>query len=201
MIIVDDIIQGSDEWFRLRLGNPGASNIDKVITADGKPSRSRDDYMRQLAGEIICGKAEESYKSIAMMNGNEREAGSRALFEMIYGVEVKQVALIYKDERRLYHCSPDGMIENACVEMKNPMMKTTVKHLLDGKLPVEYYPQCQMHLFVTGFETCYFMSHYEGLPPLIIPVKPDAEYQKKLEQAIEDFCISLADMVNILRTK
>ena len=35
-----------------------------------------------------------------MKNGKDREAGARALFEMLYNIEVKQCALVYKDEWR-----------------------------------------------------------------------------------------------------
>ncbi len=199
MIVIDDVEQGSPEWFALRLGNPGASNIDKIITPEGKISKQRDDYMMTLAGEIVCGKQEETYKSLAMINGNEREESARQLFSMAYDVEVMKVGLCYKDEKRLFHCSPDGLLQKAGLEIKCPMLKTHVKYLLAGVLPVEYFGQVQMSMYVCDSDTWYFMSYYEGLPPLILEVQRDVKYIEKLECALGDFCKDLSIMVEKLQ--
>lgn len=191
-IILDSFEQRSEEWMSARAGNPGASSISKIITNSGEISKQRVDYLYQLAGEKITGKCEEGFTSQAMLNGIEREEAARALFEMIYGVEVKQVALVYKDEFKLFHCSPDGLVgENAVLELKNPMLKTHVKYLLDGKLPSDYFGQCQMSLYVTDRELCYFMSAYEGMPPLIIEVRRDERFISLLAKALSDFAAEL----------
>ena len=109
-IIIDSFDQKSPEWMAARAGNPGASSISRIITTKGEVSKSREDYLFQLAGEKITGKCEEGFQTQAMINGTEREAAARALFEMIYGVEVRQAALVYKDEFKLFHCSPDGLV-------------------------------------------------------------------------------------------
>lgn len=198
-IIVDSFLQKSPEWMAARAGNPGASNVSKIITNSGEISKQRTEYLYQLAGEAITGKCEEGYQSTAMMQGSEREDGARALFEMIYGVEARQVALVYKDEWRLFHCSPDGLPGDAVLEMKNPMMKTHVKYLLDGKLPSDYFGQCQMSLYVTERDLLYFMSAYDGLPPFILEVRRDEVFIAKLETALLDFCADLARLVERLK--
>ena len=53
MIIVDQFPQLSEEWFNARLGNPGASNFNKIVTTKGEPSKQAQDYMYQLAGELV----------------------------------------------------------------------------------------------------------------------------------------------------
>jgi len=191
-IIIDTFDQRSETWFRAKAGNPGASSISKIITNAGVISKSREDYLYQLAGEKITGKCEEGFTSQAMINGMEREDAARALFEMIYGVEVRQVALVYKDEFKLFHISPDGLVgENALLELKNPMLKTHVKYLLDGKLPADYFGQCQMSMYVCERELCYFMSAYEGMPPLIIEVRRDERFISLLAKALSDFAADL----------
>lgn len=198
-IIIDDIIQGSPEWFSACCGNVGASNIDKIITTTGARSKQREEFMYQLAGERITGKKEETFQSQAMLNGIEREAGARQLFEFIYAVEVRQVGIVYKDEWKLCHVSPDGLIgDNAGLEIKNPMMKTAVKYLLNGTLPTEYFCQIQMSLYVTERESWWFMSNFEGLKPLIIEVHRDEAYIKKLESELNQFNTELLEMVNKL---
>jgi hypothetical protein len=198
-IIIDDIIQGSPEWFAAVCGNPGASNIDKIITTTGARSKQRDDFMYQLAGERITGKREETFQSQAMQNGIEREANARLLFEMIQGVEVKQVGIVYKDEWKLCHCSPDGMPENSGLEIKNPMMKTHVRYLLSGKLPTDYFGQIQMSLYVTERDTWWFMSCFDGLKPLIIECHRDEPFIKKLESELNIFNEELLTMVERLK--
>jgi len=199
-IIIDEYEQRSPEWFAARLGNPGASSIDKIITTKGDISKQREDYLYTLAGELIAGKAEDTFQSQAMLAGSEREESSRKLFQMVQGVEVRKVAIVFKDEWKQYHCSPDGLVgDNGVLEQKNPMIKTHVRYLLAGKLPTDYFGQCQMSLYVTEREICYFMSAYEGLPPLIIEVWRDEAWIKLMADALNDFCVDLAHVTEKLR--
>lgn len=199
-IIIDSFDQRSPEWMSARAGNPGASSISKIITTTGAISKSRDDYLYQLAGETITGRCEEGVQSQAMLNGCEREDAARSLFELIYGVAVRQVGIVYKDEFKFYHCSPDGLVgDNALIELKNPMLKTHVRYLLDGKLPIDYFGQCQMSLYVTERELCYFMSAYEGMPPFVVEVRRDERYISLLAKALDDFALELARIVEKLK--
>ena len=199
-IIVDNISQGSPEWDALRAGNPGASSISKIITNKGEPSKQRDDYMRQLAGELIVGQCEKTFQSIHMENGLEREENARSLFELIHDMEVRKVALVYKDEQRKFHVSPDGLIgDHAGIEIKNPMMKTHVKYLLDQKLPSDYFSQVQMSLYVCEREFWYFMSNYISLPPFIIKVERDDAFIAKLKTELDVFCFDLVATVKKLK--
>ena len=201
-IVLSDIIQGSEIWFALKAGNVGASNIDKIITTKGEQSKQRTDFMYQLAGERICGKCEETFQSQAMLNGIKREDTARTLFELAYGVEVQKAGIVFKDEKRDSHCSPDGLVgEKKGIEIKNPMMKTHVKYLLAGKLPTEHFGQIQMSLYVTERESWYFMSAYEGLPPLIIEVQRDSAYIAALERELIQFNEELESIVEKLRRK
>ena len=135
MIIEDSFTQGSDEWFKARCGNPGASNFSKIITSTGNPSKQAQDYLFQLAGEFVAGQAEETFNSVHMENGLERESAARMLFEMIQDVSVRQVGICYKDEAKKFHASPDGLIgEDSGLELKNPMLKTHVNYLLNKKI-------------------------------------------------------------------
>lgn len=193
-IIIDSFQQRSEDWYQARVGNPGASSVSKIITTRGEISKQREDYLYQLAGELITGKCEEGFCSQAMLNGIEREDTARSLFEMVYGVEVRQVGIVYKDPWKLYHCSPDGLPGDSVLELKCPMLKTHVRYLLEGKLPTDYFGQVQMSLFVTEAALCYFMSHYDGMPPFIIEVRRDESFISKLEPALNDFA---ADLIRV----
>ena len=200
-MIVVDLEQGSPEWFQEKLGKPSASNISKILTNDGKPSKQREGYLYELAAQIITGKYEEVYKNPAMEQGNEREQESRNYLEVVLGVNIKKTGVIYKDERKLFLCSPDGIAENESfgAELKNPLGKTQVKYLLDGTLPSEYFGQVQMSLYVTGLPYWWFLSYVPLMNPLMIKVEPDKAYQKALAVELELFTGELESVIKKLR--
>jgi predicted phage-related endonuclease len=199
-IILDDFEQRSETWFLHRLGNVGCSGMSNIITPQGVLSKSREDYLHTLAAEKLSGRSDEKYQSQNMINGTEREDSTRSLFELIYGVEVRQVGIVYKDEFRLYHCSPDGLINgNAMLEQKNPLGKTMVKCLLDRTLPSEYFVQCQGSLYVCERDLLYFMVAYEGIEPMILEVRRDEKFISLLAKALDDFVCDLHAVVERLK--
>lgn len=200
MPIIVECEQRSEEWLAACCGNVGASSIDKIITTKGEPSKQRTEYMMTLAAERITGKQEVGFTSQAMLNGIEREAEARTLFEMAHGVEIRQVGLIYKDDRKLCHCSPDGLIEETDGwEVKCPMSKTHIKYLIGNTLPSEYFCQVQFSLYVSEREYWWFMSHYAGLKPLIIKVARDEKWIEKCEKELNAFNEELDEMVKKLQ--
>jgi hypothetical protein len=122
-----------------------------------------------------------------MARGIELESDGRALFELIHDVELQQVGLVYRDESRRVLCSPDGLLDGAGFEQKNPMLKTHVKYLLNGTLPSDYFQQVHGSMWVCGFDTWYFMSNYPGMPPLILKVNCDEKFIVKLDIVMKEF--------------
>jgi len=200
MIIVN-LEQGSEAWFKEKLGKPSASNISKIICNDGKPSKQRLGYLYELAGEIITGKQEEGYKNANMELGNERESESRSYYELTHNVEVAQVGVIYKDEQKKFLCSPDGIVlaQEYGLELKNVLPKTQVKYLLDNSLPSDYFGQCQMSLYITGFKYWQFLSYVPLMKPLLIRVEPDKAYQEILANELNKFCQELEETVKKIK--
>lgn len=200
-IFVDTIIQGSPEWHSEKLGKPSSSKLDRMITPSGTPSKSRQTYLYELAAEIIRGKAVESYQSQAMIDGIQKEAESRSLYEFINDVEVEQVGMIYPDEQKKYLVSPDGLINREYgLEMKNPLPKTHVFYLLNpNELLKEYFIQVQTCLLVTGFSRWDLMSNCDGLPPLILRIDRNEKFIDKLKTELESFCLELSATVKKLK--
>ena len=181
MIIVD-VVQGTPEWFTARCGIPTASNFDKIITVDGKPSKQRQKYLYQLAGERVAGAKAWTYVNEAMQRGVELEAEARQLFEMVTGEEVTQVGMCMPSEKS-WACSPDGLIgKDSGLEIKCPLIHTHVEYLLESSLPSDYFQQVQGNMMITGRASWNFMSYYPGLRPLILVVKRD-----------DKFCMALLD--------
>lgn len=191
-MIIDDVQQNSPEWLALRSGRPTSSCFDMIITPKtGKPSAQSQKYLYTLAGERIAGVKAESFQSDWMARGLQVQGEAIALFEMVRDVQVKEVGIVYPDERKLYSCSPDGLMETEGLEVKCPAMHTHVDYLLNGSLPDEYKPQIQGSLLITGFQAWWFMSYYPGLPPLIVRVERDEKFIATLKVLLEDFCKEL----------
>ena len=196
-MILHDCIQGSEEWNSLRVGNPGASSFDKIITSTGKTSTQRQKYLYQCAGEIITGQKAESYSNGHMERGIQLEQEARELFNMIHDVEVKQVGLVYPDHTKDYHCSPDGLCfgDMEGLEIKCPSLPVAVEYLDKGVLPTEYKIQVQGSLMVTGLDTWNFLSYYPGLKPLILRVERDEKLIKLIQIEINLFIQDLHELV------
>jgi putative phage-type endonuclease len=199
MIVIDNISQGTDEWMALRVGSPGASGMDKIITSTGKLSTSRQKYLYQLAGEIITGAKAETYQNGHMLRGTELEPEAREVFEFIHG-PVQQCAVIYQDDRKLWHCSPDGIMPEiqAGIEIKCPSLPVHVEYLDKGKLPTTYKVQVQASMMVTGWPVWWFLSYYPGMKPLILPVERDEKLIPLIQEAVEEFCADLQTLVEKL---
>lgn len=201
MIIVDDIEQGSKAWDDLRIGNPGASSFKRIVTTKGEPSKSRTEYLYELASEIIKKKKTDHYQSKRMEEGLLLEDESRTLYELTHGVEVQQVALCYKNELKKYHVSPDGLVleKSRGFETKDAIGKVQIARLLKGSLPTEHFTQCQGYLLICELETVDFQSYCRGLPELTVRVYRDEKFIEKLERELDCFCMELIMLVKKLK--
>ena len=55
-MIVHDVEQGSDEWLRLRMGKPTASNFHQIMQPSNlKRSKSYPKYLARLGAEVEIG--------------------------------------------------------------------------------------------------------------------------------------------------
>jgi len=198
-MLIIECEQRSPQWFQERLGKPSSSRFGEILTSTGEISKQRKGYLYDLAAQIISGQSPETYISSAMEEGIRREEESRTLYEMIYGVEVKQVGMIFPDDDKKYLCSPDGLrADNIGLELKNVLPKTQVEYLLSKKLPSVYVPQVQGSMLVTGFKQWHFMSYCPALPPLILEIERDEKWIEKCDKELKAFNQELEEMVKRL---
>jgi hypothetical protein len=196
-MIIIECDQNSPEWHQHRLDNPGASEAHKIITPSGAPSTSFESLLKDMANQIIDGEAENHYYNRAMEKGHEREEESRKLWQMRNNVKIEQVGLIFKDENRLFHCSPDGIMPDIKWGFESKNAKATVQHprLKKKKVEGKHWVQCQMSLYVTGYKCWVYQSYCRGMETLTIDVYPDYEFIKKLEAQLYLFVGKLTLMV------
>lgn len=200
MIIVDELIQGSDEWLNARLGIPTASCFDKVITATGKPSSQSDAYMHQLLAEWLTGEQMSFTTNQWIERGNELEPQARTAYEFMQDQEVTEVGLVYRDERKLIAVSPDGLCKqtNSGLEIKCPAPHTHVANLLTGEMPSKYKPQVQGNIWVCEADYWDFMSYHEQMEPLIVRIDRDEAYIKKMTELFDQFIDLMLERREIL---
>jgi hypothetical protein len=199
-VIPLECVQGETEWLSAKLGVPSSSHFDEIVTTKGDPSKSSQGYMRRLAYERITGQPHSTFVSYDMKRGIENEPIARALYELVKGVEVKQVGLGYFDERKLWLSSPDGLIDpDGGLEIKDAKPSVQMDRLLDGWPMSFHFQQIQGNMFVWGRSWWDRMSHCLLLPPLIHRYYRDDTFCAKLKVALEGFCFELDAVEKRLR--
>ena len=186
--------QYSDAWWQARRGLPTASQFSRIVTSKGEPKKQSTAYLYECAATRVTGIYKETFTSVAMQEGHDREELSRWIYAMEKECIVDEVGFCISDCGR-WGASPDGLIgEDGLLELKNPSAHTHVGYLLGGKLPTDYVQQVQGELFVTGRLWADFCSYSPKLPLFIVRVYRDDLFCDKLEAALVKFCEELDEV-------
>ncbi len=163
---MDDIEQGTPEWFAARCGRVTASRVADIIakTKSGY-STSRANYAAQLVTERLTGTVAESYSNAAMAWGTEKEPEAREAYAFQESVTVDQVGFVVHPVISLAGASPDGLVgDDGLVEIKCPNTATHIATLLDDTLADKYVVQMQWQMACTGRQWCDFVSFDPRMP-------------------------------------
>lgn len=197
MIIHRNIKQGTEAWLQLRAGVPTSSQFDRIVTPRGAPSKSAEKYMFQLLAERIMGEPTIQAKKLWWADrGKELEKEARAFYEFTRDVETEQVGFITNDEGTI-GASPDSLVgPDGLVEFKSPSEAEHVMYLLKaGSAYEEYKVQVQGQLMICEdrqwVDVC---SYHPLMPPALIRIERDEEFQKILKAAVYQFSAWLEDM-------
>lgn len=187
--------QNSPDWFAARLGLPTASMF-KVLLREGKDggaSKTRDEYLRKLVGELITGEPMENYTNQHMERGKVMEDEARDLYAFITGYVPERVGFIINGDKG---CSPDSLIgESGMLEIKTALPHILIGHLLKGTFPNEHRAQCQGNLWVADRQWIDLMIYWPKMPPFIIRAMRDNGYIATLAGAVKDFNAEINDTV------
>jgi hypothetical protein len=189
MIIHDNFVQGSTEWYAARLGIPTSSSFDKIITpAHGHLSKSARSYCLYLAAEAILRTPLDSISHLEWVaRGKEMEPLAVRQYQFTEDAEVRAVGFITTDDGQV-GCSPDRLLVGArgALEVKCPAPHTHLGYLLDG--PGDAYRcQVQGQIHVAELEFVDFYSWHPAMPPVLLRVFRDDSYIAKLAHALEQF--------------
>jgi hypothetical protein len=184
-----DCEQGSEEWFRARMGIPTASQF-KTVMAEGRSgneSKTRRKYLFQLVGEIITDTPMENYNNDDMLRGKEHEPLARADYAYIHDdLEVQRVGFIRNGNKG---CSPDGLIGNdGMVELKSSYPHIILEAEFEDRVPSEHLRQCYGNLWIAEREWIDLMIFWPKMPEQFCKriYRNEAEI-KRIAGAVADF--------------
>lgn len=181
--------QGTEAWFRDRLGRATASEFGAVL-AKGE-GKTRAAYMRRLVTERLTGKPAETYMNGHMARGQAQEPFARLAYENAYGEPVEEVGFI-KHPDIMSGCSPDGLIgKRAGGEFKCVVPTVQLETILRGKYPPEHRPQIMGNLWITARDYWDFVSFSPDMPAhlrlYVYRVERDEAYIKILDYEVRKF--------------
>lgn len=187
--------QGSEDWFRARMGIPTASEFSTVM-AKGE-GKTRATYMRKLAGEIITGEPMSSYSNSDMERGKVMEDEARDLYAMLHDIDPERVGFVRNGDKG---ASPDSLIgANGGLEIKSALAHIQIERLELDRLPPEHKAQVFGSMWVCEREWWDFVSYCPGLPLLVKRIYRDEEYIRTLDAEVRRFNEELAALVERIR--
>lgn len=202
-----DILQGSPEWFAIRVGKVTASRVADVVakTKTGW-SASRANYMAQLIAERLTGDPAETFTNGAMQWGTDTEPQARRAYAFYTDATVTEVGFVRHPTIGNSGASPDGLVgDDGLVEIKCPNTATHLDTLLGQTVPAKYVTQIQWQIACTGRAWCDFVSFDPRLPEamslFVQRVPRDDAMIAELEAQVVEFLSELDAKMSALRAK
>jgi len=194
--------QRTDQWQKLRLGMPTASNFHRIISnTTGKKLAAARDYLCELVYEKTTGKFYRKDLSgiKAVQDGIRLEPKAVEEFEKLTRLKTRPVGFITDDNMRI-GCSPDRLIagSNQAVEVKCP---TGPKHILYTafSLNENYRAQIQGQIMIGGYEGVHFVSYNEEFALYHEYVRPDQKFITAMGTYLTEFTVELIRVTDYMR--
>lgn len=190
---MDEIVQGSPEWFALRCGKVTASRVaDIIATTKSGWGASRGNYAAELIAERLTGVTAEGFTSSAMQWGVDQEPQARMAYEFMHDATVEQIAFVVHPTIPDAGASPDGAVgESGLIEIKCPNTATHIETLIKQTIPAKYVTQMMWQMACTGRQWCDFVSYDPRLPEsmqmFVRRVARDDVVIQGLETAVVEF--------------
>ncbi len=203
----EELIQGSDEWFKVRMGKITASKLsDQMKKTKYGESTYKTRLRMELAIERITGKSASSVvMNQAMHDGIEREPDARTLFEAVTGKEVALCGSFDHPEIVNTSASPDGLLrgENAILEIKCPTAVTHARNLMADGMDKRYLFQVAWQMACTESTHGYFASYHPDFPTDLrlkyVRVERDDDLILDISKAVRQFDIEVEDLINNIK--
>lgn len=189
--------QGSEAWFKMKLGVLSASNASQIVAKVG--SETRLTYMAELVAQVCTADFRE-ISSKHMEWGKDHEDAARSYYEFSNGVEIQKLCFVFKDGSRREGCSPDGIVTvNKGVEIKCSWNTAHfIKFLCEEKTKPEFIWQNQFTLRCMEAEVWDFAQYDPRMrrnPMHVTTVELDLDKQRTLADAVPQFIHDMDKML------
>jgi putative phage-type endonuclease len=201
------IIQGSPDWYAIRLGRVTASRVaDLMAKTKTGWGASRANYAAQLIAERLTGTVADSYQSPAMLHGSETEALAKAAYEFHTDADVAEIGFVVHPAIASAGASPDGLVgDDGMVEIKSPNTATHIDTLLGQSVPGKYLTQMQFQMACTGRAWVDFVSFDPRMPEsmrlFVKRIERDEGRIVELEREVATFLHEIDAKVSELRKR
>jgi len=189
---VYDVVQGTQEWLRVRAGVPSASQMHRVITPGGKPSKSAERYLYELAAERLLGRPTVEHVSWEMARGSQLEIQAIRWFEFQRDMDTEPVGFITNDAGTI-GASPDRLVgSDGLLEVKCVNEGLHLQYLCQsGSCYEDHKIQCQGQLWIAQRAWVEVLAFHPHLPPALCHVERDEKFIAILEPAVLAFADEL----------
>ena len=182
IIPVTEAPQRSEVWERLRDRVTASGFREFTTAARGDYSASASAYAAKVVAKRM-GCYVEPPPSFWMQWGVDQEPHAKAAYTAETGREIEEVGFILPDDTDAYGGSPDGLVgTEGLVEVKCPAPETLISYHASGEMPVQYKPQVQGLLMISGRKWCDFYAWHPHLPGFKHRIEPDLKYQTKIAE-------------------
>lgn len=189
LLVLPDLVQGTDEWLDQRRGMVTASVVGRLVTPRTVKPAANDESRTltlQLVAERITGWTDPVYVSDDMYRGTVDEPIARDLYAKHFGVRVVEVGYMIRDDWGYpIGYSPDGLVgDDGLIEVKSRRPKKHLQTILSDQVPAENMAQLQCGLLVSGRKWIDYVSYCGGMPLWVKRIGPDPAWHEAIVAAV-----------------
>src|SRR6185312_8854129 len=154
--------QQGDQWYDHKKGRISASGMNDLAnyTKGGAESAKRETYRYRLCAERTTRILQNNKPPTpAMQWGIDQEQFALQMFEKSCDLFVIPVGFVLHPTMDFAGASPDGLIEDATLEVKCPESTTYIKWKLSKGVPEEHVKQMQWQMACTGRQKGIFIGY------------------------------------------
>lgn len=138
---------------------------------DKSPYKSRDKYFGEVLGLI----PKTFTGNVHTERGQRLEPKIREMYEGRHSVLTEEVGFVIPDWCPYIGVSPDGLLEDGCIEIKSPV--SVYRELLeDGEVKGEHYAQMQMAMIICDRPWCDYVVYSE---------RQDLYFEKRVDKNLD----------------
>lgn len=200
-----EVLQGSEEWLKLRIGKISASRAkDLLATVRYGEAAGYRNYKTELAVERITNTRYERYVTKQMEYGTETEAVAATMYQLHTGNVAKECGT-FSIEGTNVVASPDRLVgDDGLIEIKCRELGNHVESIATGNVPDEYYKQIQFQLWVANRAWADYVSYGDEMPEnsqvFIKRIERDEEVINEIIERVEQIEQDIAKITEVIKS-